>query len=235
MTVRRGARGRGRGAQAAVGVLRAARIGRHRRAREGRRGRTRGRALVLLDAKRGDIGSTMQGYAEAYLDQDVAAGRRRDDGEPLPRASSRCGRCSTRLRRTARACSCSALTSNPEGPQVQHARDATGTVAGRSSPRSPRRTPAPPRWARSAPSSGPTCADCTEDLAVNGPLLAPGFGAQGGRSDDVRADLCRRGGECVAQHLARRARGRARSRRAAQGRPAQCRVGAGPPDDLTAC
>ena len=26
-------------------------------------------ALVLLDAKRGDIGSTMQGYAEAYLDQ----------------------------------------------------------------------------------------------------------------------------------------------------------------------
>ena len=42
-------------------------------------------ALVLLDAKRGDIGSTMQGYADAYLDQSLADGGRRDDGQPVPR------------------------------------------------------------------------------------------------------------------------------------------------------
>ena len=58
-----------RGRQAAVGLLRAARQPRHRRARAG------GRATAgpparwsLLDVKRGDIGSTAQAYADAYLD-----------------------------------------------------------------------------------------------------------------------------------------------------------------------
>ena len=42
---------------------------RHRRARAGRRRRrSRRGALVVLDVKRGDIGSTAQGYADAYLD-----------------------------------------------------------------------------------------------------------------------------------------------------------------------
>ena len=33
---------------------------------------------------------------------------------------------------------------------------------------------------------GATITDTTEDLAINGPLLVPGIGAQGGTADDVR-------------------------------------------------
>ena len=63
---RRRARRQGRRAQAAAGVLRAARPRGHRRA-GGRLPRARAAgALVLLDAKRGDIGSTMDAYAD-YL------------------------------------------------------------------------------------------------------------------------------------------------------------------------
>ncbi len=33
---------------------------------------------------------------------------------------------------------------------------------------------------------GATIGDVGEDLAINGPLLVPGFGAQGGTVDDIR-------------------------------------------------
>ena len=42
-------------------------------------------ALVLLDVKRGDIGSTSQAYADAYLDPASPAGLRRDHAQPVPR------------------------------------------------------------------------------------------------------------------------------------------------------
>ena len=64
----RGAGRRVRGGEAAVGVLRAVRQPRHRRPRAGDRQAREAGALVLLDVKRGDIGSTSQAYAEAYLD-----------------------------------------------------------------------------------------------------------------------------------------------------------------------
>ena len=41
--------------------------------------------LTILDAKRGDIGSTMTAYAEAYLGDGRRRARRRADREPLPR------------------------------------------------------------------------------------------------------------------------------------------------------
>ena len=44
-----------------------------------------GGALVVLDVKRGDIGTTAQGYADAYLDPNGAAGRRRDHRDAVPR------------------------------------------------------------------------------------------------------------------------------------------------------
>ena len=65
---RRGARAARLGGQAAVGVLRAVRQPRHRGVRAGDRGVPAAGALVLLDVKRGDIGSTSQAYADAYLD-----------------------------------------------------------------------------------------------------------------------------------------------------------------------
>ena len=41
--------------------------------------------LSLLDVKRGDIGTTMAGYAQAYLSDRVPAAGRRHHGQPLPR------------------------------------------------------------------------------------------------------------------------------------------------------
>ena len=41
--------------------------------------------LSLLDVKRGDIGTTMAGYAQAYLSDELAAAGRRHHGQPLPR------------------------------------------------------------------------------------------------------------------------------------------------------
>ena len=56
-------------AQAAVGVLRAASAAAGSRCWSGCCAGIRAAgALVLLDVKRGDIGSTMAGYADAYLD-----------------------------------------------------------------------------------------------------------------------------------------------------------------------
>ena len=56
--------------------------------------------LVVLDVKRGDIGSTAAAYAEAYLDEDSPDGRRRRHGQPVPRL--RLARAVLRGRRAAR-------------------------------------------------------------------------------------------------------------------------------------
>ena len=72
---RRGRSVRRRG-QAAVRLLRGARLRRLSRARGGVRLRAAAGLLVLVDAKRGDIGSTSRAYAAAYLEP-------RDDGAPL--------------------------------------------------------------------------------------------------------------------------------------------------------
>ena len=86
-------------------------------------------ALSLLDVKRGDIGSTMDAYAAAYL----------ADGAPLAAdaitlspylGSARWTARSSWRGRTGRGAYVLALTSNPEGPQVQHARAADGRLIG---------------------------------------------------------------------------------------------------------
>jgi orotidine-5'-phosphate decarboxylase len=79
-----------------------------------------------------------------------------------------------------------ALTSNPEGRSVQGARSPGGTVAGD--------VLAAIRCvnddARPFGSVGAVVAanlpEVTDDLDVNGPLLAPGLGAQGGTGADLR-------------------------------------------------
>ncbi|MGI8578353.1 MAG: orotidine-5'-phosphate decarboxylase [Nocardioidaceae bacterium] len=142
-------------------------------------------ALVLLDAKRGDIGSTMQGYADAYL----------DCASPLAvdavTVSPFLGFGSLRpMLDTAAANDAGvfvlALTSNAEGPQVQQARSGGFTVAGQLLAAIKRENVG----ARPMGSVGAVVAanvrEVEEDLVINGPLLAPGFGAQGGSIDDVR-------------------------------------------------
>jgi orotidine-5'-phosphate decarboxylase len=142
--------------------------------------------LVLLDVKRGDIGSTMQAYADAYLDPSsplacdaVTVSPYLGFGslDPVIDTATLHGRGVFVL----------ALTSNPEGPEVQQARAAAGgTVAGSVLAQiAARNDDAEPMGSVGAV-VGATIGDTGEDLDVNGPLLVPGLGAQGGTVDDVR-------------------------------------------------
>lgn len=143
-------------------------------------------ALVLLDAKRGDIGSTMNAYAHAYLTDDsplaadaltVSPYLGFDSLRPAIDAAGSSGRGLFVLCRT----------SNPHADQVQQAvRPDSGTVAqlivddvaALNSP--------------GVPGSfgvviGATVGTLELDLSqLNGPILAPGLGAQGADADDLK-------------------------------------------------
>lgn len=76
--------------------------------------------LSLLDVKRGDIGSTMEGYAQAYLGPDAPL--RSDAITASPYLGYESLRPALDLAAaTGRGVFVLTLTSNPEGPQVQHA------------------------------------------------------------------------------------------------------------------
>lgn len=143
-------------------------------------------ALVLLDVKRGDIGSTSRAYAEAYLDPasplaadaiTVTAFLGLGSLDPVVETASRHGGGLFVL----------ALTSNPEGPQVQHARtEGGGTVAGAVLDHLRRLNRGASPLGSFGAVVGATIGDTDEDLDVSGPLLAPGYGAQGGTVADLR-------------------------------------------------
>jgi orotidine-5'-phosphate decarboxylase len=142
--------------------------------------------LVLLDVKRGDIGSTAQAYAQAYL----------SPGRPLYSdaitVSPYLGFATLApMIEEAQAHGGGvfvlAVTSNPEAAQVQRAQVSDGRpvaqvvldeVAARNS-------------AAAAPGDvgvvfGATAGATGLDLSrLNGPILAPGMGAQGGRPADL--------------------------------------------------
>ncbi|MFF2613880.1 orotidine-5'-phosphate decarboxylase [Kitasatospora sp. NPDC058046] len=142
-------------------------------------------ALVLMDAKRGDIGSTMAAYAEAFL----------SPGSPLfsdaVTVSPYLGFGSLRpALDLAREQGCGvfalALTSNPEGAEVQRAVGADGEPVAASVLRqlAAENAGAAPLGSFGAV-VGATLADAGVDLAINGPLLAPGIGAQGATMADL--------------------------------------------------
>ena len=80
-----------------------------------------------------------------------------------------------------------ALTSNKEGPEVQHARtDDGGTVAGRVLDHLRALNAGAEPLGSFGAVVGATIGDPDEDLDINGPLLAPGYGAQGGTVADLR-------------------------------------------------
>lgn len=152
--------------------------------------------LTIVDAKRGDIGSTMLGYAEAYL----------ADGSPLAGDAVTLspylgfGSLDPALEvalAAGRGVFVLALTSNPEGASVQHARGADGTAVAAGIARAAAAVNTG-EVAAGAPlgsvglvvgaTTGPAAADLGIDLAaVGGPLLAPGVGAQGAGPDDLVA------------------------------------------------
>ncbi len=143
-------------------------------------------ALVVLDVKRGDIGSTAQAYADAYLDPSSPLAVDAITASPFLGVGSLDPMFATAEKHGAGVFAL-ALTSNPEGPQVQHARTADGgTVAGTVlAALRDRNAGADPMGSFGAV-VGATIGDTGEELDINGPLLVPGIGAQGGSPDDVR-------------------------------------------------
>ena len=147
-------------------------------------------ALVLLDVKRGDIGSTVQAYADAYLDPTSPLAVDAVTASPFLGIGSL-----DPLMDTAEANDAGvfllALTSNPEGPQVQHAVTPDGrTVAAHVLDAVASRNAGSDGWGSFGAVVGATITAPddigAENLDVNGPLLVPGIGAQGGTVDDVR-------------------------------------------------
>ncbi|CAL9363416.1 orotidine-5'-phosphate decarboxylase [Streptomyces thermolilacinus] len=145
-------------------------------------------ALVVMDAKRGDIGSTMAAYAETFLRA----------GSPLfsdaLTVSPYLGYGSLRpavdlARENGAGLFVLALTSNPEGAEVQRAvredgRTIGATMLAHLAEENAGETP----MGSFGAVVGATLGDLSSfDLDVNGPLLAPGIGAQGATPADLPA------------------------------------------------
>lgn len=134
-------------------------------------------ALVLLDVKRGDIGSTSQAYADAYLDQTSPLAVDAITVSPYLGFGSLDPFVEAAQSHNA-GLFVLALTSNKEGPQVQTARTGDGTVAGVMLDHLRRLNDGAEPLGSFGAVVGATLAETHEDLAINGPLLAPGYGAQ---------------------------------------------------------
>jgi orotidine-5'-phosphate decarboxylase len=150
--------------------------------------------LSLLDVKRGDIGSTMAAYAHAYLSP--GSPLRADAITVSPFLGFESLRPALDLaRENGRGLFVLALTSNPEGAQVQHATRDGRTVAGRIVDGVTEQNAADS--AQGVLGSvgmviGATVGDAVQKLGLdlqmaNAPLLAPGIGAQGATADDLRS------------------------------------------------
>ncbi|MBO9521230.1 MAG: orotidine-5'-phosphate decarboxylase [Nocardioidaceae bacterium] len=143
-------------------------------------------ALAILDVKRGDIGSTAQGYADAYLDPASPLAVDAITASPYLGFGSLAPMLETAAKHEAGVIVL-ALTSNPEGPQFQHARTADGrTVAGTVLDALREANAGATPLGSYGAVVGATIGETGEDLGINGPLLVPGIGAQGGSPETVR-------------------------------------------------
>ena len=161
--------------------------------------------LTLLDVKRGDIGSTMHAYADAYLGKDS------DLRADAVTVSPFLGYASLRpaldlAEETGAGVFVLALTSNPEGYEVQHAvRDARSVAASVVDGVAADNSAAAGRGELGSVGLviGATVGDAVSDLgidlvAANTPVLAPGLGAQGGTVEALRRTF----GDALPQVLA---------------------------------
>ncbi len=142
--------------------------------------------LTLLDVKRGDIGSTMQGYADAYLAQRAPLGADAVTLSPYLGFGS-LGPALDTASGAGRGVFVLARTSNADGAPVQLA------VAGGRTVAQSMVDAAAAHNAGADPLGGVglvvgATADHGLDLsALNGPVLAPGLGAQGAGPADIAA------------------------------------------------
>jgi orotidine-5'-phosphate decarboxylase len=152
--------------------------------------------LCIVDAKRGDIGSTMDGYADAFVGKDAPFGGDCVTLSPYLGYGSLTPAIEA-AKATGRGVLVLALTSNPEGAAVQHARGPDGRsvaalVAAAAAADNAGEIAAGARLGSVGLVTGATIGTAPSDVgadlaAVRGPLLAPGMGEQGGRPQDLAA------------------------------------------------
>lgn len=144
-------------------------------------------ALTLLDAKRGDIGSTMAAYAAAYLTASSPLSADALTVSPYLGFGSLTPAIDVALAE-GRGLFVLALTSNPEGRHVQHARhDDDKTVAQSIIDQVGALNAGDDPIGSIGLVVGATIGKTGVDLsAANGPLLAPGLGAQGATAADLK-------------------------------------------------
>ena len=161
--------------------------------------------LTILDAKRGDIGSTMAAYAQAYLGTDAVAPP--DALTVSPYLGYESLRPAIDLaEQNGRGLFVLALTSNPEGAAIQHAvRDGESVAA--SIVHGARDDNAAARGRGELGSIGlvigATVGAAVHDLGLDlveaaTPVLAPGFGAQGGTVESLAATFGAAQGQVLA-------------------------------------
>ncbi len=153
-------------------------------------------ALVILDVKRGDIGSTAQAYAQAYLNRAspmwvdaITVSPYLGFGAIDPIVDE--------AQAFSNGVFVLALTSNPEGAEVQHARAPDGrtvaqTILDHVAERNSGDRPLGSVGVVVGATIGRPVAGAPDpvdhDLSrLNGPVLAPGIGAQGATATDLRA------------------------------------------------
>jgi len=141
-------------------------------------------SLVILDVKRGDIGSTAAAYADAYLDDDRPMAADAITVSPFLGFGSLHPFFEVAAKNDA-GVFVLALTSNKEGPEVQHAVSGDTTVAGGILAQLAALNAGVEPMGSFGAVVGATIGAVNEDFAINGPLLVPGFGAQGGTAADI--------------------------------------------------
>ena len=142
-------------------------------------------ALSLLDVKRGDIGSTMDAYAAAYLADGAPLAADAITVSPYLGFGSLAGTIEL-AEAEGRGVYVLALTSNPEGRQVQHARADSGRMVAEEIVQAAAAANAGKAYGNVGLVVGATIGRTGVDLSqVHGSLLSPGIGAQGAGAGDL--------------------------------------------------
>ena len=145
-------------------------------------------ALVILDVKRGDIGTTMDAYAEAFLAPASPCAVDAITVSPYLGVGS-LQPAFDLARSHGNGVFVLALTSNPEGPQVQHAVRPDGRSVAQTiiDDLGERNGSAEPFGSLGVVVGATISPDVEINLStLNGPFLVPGIGAQGGTAEDVQ-------------------------------------------------
>lgn len=159
--------------------------------------------LTILDVKRGDIGSTMGAYAQAHLLPGAPLEADAITVSPYLGTGSLDPAAELALAH-GKGLFLLALTSNPDGPQVQHARTDQDTPVALEIARHAERIggAAPGEWSSIGLVVGATVGDAYRRLGLDAvapsvPLLAPGVGAQGAGPAEIADVFGERAGQAL--------------------------------------